>query len=778
MIDPKLVFGEQGIGEDDELSHDSGQCDLGLFAVFAQSFVEHREVGIMACGGKRGPVEGAAGVGAAALDVALACGVAAVVGERRDTGQAGDGSAVEGAELGEVNEQAVGDGGADARDRDEDGIAARQRRIGGDTLGDRAGEARDMAVEVAAPPPELGLEEGQVACRQAVGQRRALCRRRTARMHQLLQRLERLGDRRCGLRAERVAEQRQHLGVDAVGLGACTEGFGEQARAQRVDDRHGKARLAERAMRQAMILGRRLDDDERHVVPGDVAFETPDAIAVVGNAQVLSERVEMDVETVFTDVDADIHWVRALCFGLDLALHSGLAPYHLFRTSAKDRRTTLTRGSKPRGLRSRRSGPGYAAAHPGPTPIFTDSRQTEHARGVPIKKIARDLRVSKNTVRKVVRGDETSFSYERKIQPMPKLGPWVEELERRLEANEKKPRRDRLSLLRIHEDLAALGYGGGYDAVRRYARTWRRRWRLSSPSQGFVPLSFDPGEAYQFDWSHEYARLSGVTTKVKAAHMRLCYSRMRLVQLFPRESQEMVFEAHERAFHFFGGVCRRGIYDNMKTAVSMVFVGKERAYNRRFLELCSHHLVEPVACTPGAGWEKGQVERQVGDVRGRLFVPIPRGRSYAEINAWLMDRCIEDARKHPHPTISQSAARRVPQRPVPEEFSDRCLVSRAPIIVPPIRQRPDREVSGRTTDPRARCALSAEICEVLQEPCPRQLQLHDLTRIHIVPVQVKHPLRRIHADDRSVSLHLSPSGLPVKSSLFLPGTLMPPVGKA
>ena len=89
----------------------------------------------------------------------------------------------------------------------------------------------------------------------------------------------------------------------------------------------------------------------------------------------------------------------------------------------------------------------------------------------------------------------------------------------------------------------------------------------------------------------------------------------------------------------------------MKTAVSTVFVGKKRDYNRRFQEMCTHHLVEPVACTPGAGWEKGQVERQVGDVRGRLFVPSPRGRSYAEINEWLMDRCIEDARKHPHPTI-------------------------------------------------------------------------------------------------------------------------------
>ena len=110
--------------------------------------------------------------------------------------------------------------------------------------------------------------------------------------------------------------------------------------------------------------------------------------------------------------------------------------------------------------------------------------------------------------------------------------------------------------------------------------------------------------------------------------MRLCYSRMQLVQIFTRESQEMVFEAHERAFRFFGRVCRRGIYDNMKTAVSTVFVGKKRDYNRRFQEMCTHHLVEPVACTPGAGWEKGQVERQVGDVRGRLFVPSPRGRSY------------------------------------------------------------------------------------------------------------------------------------------------------
>ena len=244
-------------------------------------------------------------------------------------------------------------------------------------------------------------------------------------------------------------------------------------------------------------------------------------------------------------------------------------------------------------------------------------RRDHLVKGVPIKKLARDLRVSKNTIRKVVRGDETSHTYARKIQPMPKLGPWVEELERQLQANEKKARKDRLTLLQIHEDLGELGYEGGYDAVRRYAKAWRRRRRLLLPSQAYVPLIFDPGEAYQFDWSHEYARLLGTTTKVKAAHMRLCHSRMYLVQIFPRESQEMVFEAHERGFRFFGGVCRRGIYDNMKTAVNTVLTGKKRDYNRRFLEMCSHHLVEPVA-RPRARSARWRARQELAGRRGRL----------------------------------------------------------------------------------------------------------------------------------------------------------------
>ena len=275
-------------------------------------------------------------------------------------------------------------------------------------------------------------------------------------------------------------------------------------------------------------------------------------------------------------------------------------------------------------------------------------RREHFIHGKSIKEIARDLRLSRNTVRKVLRSDETSFSYERQVQPRPKLGRWKEQLDRLLAVNVEAPARERLTLIRIFEELRALGYDGGYDAIRRYARSWAKT-NASATADAFVPLTFAPGEAYQFDWSHEIVVMDGVTTIVKVAHLRLCHSRMMFVRVYPRETQEMVFDAHERAFAFFKGACGRGVYDNMKTAVETIFVGKDRQYNRRFLQMCSHHLVEPVACTPASGWEKGQVENQVGLVRERFFTPRLRFKSYDELNAWLMDKCIAWTKAHGHP---------------------------------------------------------------------------------------------------------------------------------
>jgi transposase len=258
-------------------------------------------------------------------------------------------------------------------------------------------------------------------------------------------------------------------------------------------------------------------------------------------------------------------------------------------------------------------------------------RREHFIKGKTIKEIARDLKVSRNTVRKVLRSGETSFEYERSVQPRPKLGRWAAELDGLLAGNAAKVVREQLTLIRIFEELRGRGYDGGYDAVRRYARQWSKE-RGQSTAAAYVPLSFAPGEAYQFDWSHEVVLLNGVTVIVKAAHVRLCHSRMLYVRCYPRETQEMVFDAHDRAFALFKGTCGRGIYDNMKTAVETIFVGKGRLYNRRFIQMCSHYLVDPVACTPASGWEKGQVENQVGLVRERFFTPRLRFKTLDELN--------------------------------------------------------------------------------------------------------------------------------------------------
>lgn len=169
-------------------------------------------------------------------------------------------------------------------------------------------------------------------------------------------------------------------------------------------------------------------------------------------------------------------------------------------------------------------------------------------------------------------------------------------------------------------------------------------------------MLFPPEETGQFDWSHETVVIRGIEQVVKVAHFRLSYSRKMFVVAYPRETQEMVMDAHIQAFAFFGGAPKRMIYDNLKTVVDAIFQGKERRFNRRFMALASHYLFEPVACTPESAWEKGQVENQVGNVREWLFTPAPRFDSFAELNAWLAQRCEELARRTHPEQVSRTIA--------------------------------------------------------------------------------------------------------------------------
>lgn len=280
-------------------------------------------------------------------------------------------------------------------------------------------------------------------------------------------------------------------------------------------------------------------------------------------------------------------------------------------------------------------------------------RRAYFVQGRKIKAIARELKLARNTVRDIVRagaggGEQTKRKYVRKAQPLPQLEGFVAALETMLIANVGRPKRERLTYQRMFEELRLAGYRGGYDNVRRHAKAWAVR-EGERTTAAYVPLSFAPGEAYQFDWSHEHVLLDGVAVTVKVAQVRLCHSRMPFVRAYMRESQEMVFDAHEKAFQFFKGTPKRGIYDNMKTAVETVFIGKDRKFNWRFEQLMSHHLIEPTACTPAAGWEKGQVENQVGVVRKRFFAPRPSFKTLEGLNGWLADKCVAYAKSQPHP---------------------------------------------------------------------------------------------------------------------------------
>jgi transposase len=225
-----------------------------------------------------------------------------------------------------------------------------------------------------------------------------------------------------------------------------------------------------------------------------------------------------------------------------------------------------------------------------------------------------------------------------------KLDPFADRLAAWLKTEANRPRKQKRTLKQLHADLMSLGFEGSYNRVAAFAREWRadRQRELQTTGRGtFVPLSFAPGEAFQFDWSEDWAIIGSERTKLQVAHTKLSYSRAFIVRAYLLQTHEMLFDAHTHAFRVFGGIPQRGIYDNMRTAIDRVGRGKERDVNARFLAMASHYLFEPEFCNPASGWEKGQVEKNVQDARHRLWQPIPRFPTLDALNDWLETRCRE-----------------------------------------------------------------------------------------------------------------------------------------
>ena len=257
-----------------------------------------------------------------------------------------------------------------------------------------------------------------------------------------------------------------------------------------------------------------------------------------------------------------------------------------------------------------------------------------------LHEIAKLTGLARNTVRSWLRHpDEAAPPTYRRREGPGKLTAFHEVLQLALKADSHRIKQNRRSAKALFIQIQTEGYSGGYSGVTDFVRAWRAG--EGKTPHAFVPLQFALGEAFQFDWSEEGLVIGGIYHRMQVSHMKLCASRAFWLVAYPSQGHEMLFDAHTRSFAALGGVARRGIYDNMKTAVDKVNKGKGRVVNTRFAVMCAHYLFDADFCNVASGWEKGVVEKNVQDSRRRIWIDAQTRKwgSFEELNAWLGARC-------------------------------------------------------------------------------------------------------------------------------------------
>jgi len=285
-------------------------------------------------------------------------------------------------------------------------------------------------------------------------------------------------------------------------------------------------------------------------------------------------------------------------------------------------------------------------------------RRWHFREGMSIREIKRRTGLSRNTIRKYLRSGAVEPQFKVPDRSS-KLDPFADKLSGWLRIEAGKPRKQKRTAKQMHTDLVALGFNGSYGRVGAFVRAWKADRQRDAQTIGrgtFVPLVFAPGEAFQFDWSEDWAVIGGERIKLQVAHTKLSHSRAFAVRAYPLQTHEMLFDALAQAFRMLGGVPRRGIFDNMKTAVDRIGTGKVRQVNARFAAMASHYLFEPEFCNPASGWEKGQVEKNVQDARRRLWQPLPNFPDLTALNVWLEEQCIAQWAQIPHGSLLDTIA--------------------------------------------------------------------------------------------------------------------------
>jgi transposase len=297
--------------------------------------------------------------------------------------------------------------------------------------------------------------------------------------------------------------------------------------------------------------------------------------------------------------------------------------------------------------------------------------------GLSISEIARRTSLARNTIKGWLREPvRSAMSYERSDAPR-LIDGHLEWLRQALQADAQRSRSDRRTALKLHAQLKERGFTGSYCRVTEAVRAWRAEAQAVTARSAFVPLAFAWGEAFQFDWSEEGIAIGGIwRNKVQLSHMKLCASRAFWLVAYPSQGHEMLFDAHTRSLTGLGGVPRRGIYDNMKTAVDRTpRKDRTRVINARFAAMTAHYLFDPDFCNVASGWEKGRVEKGVQDSRRRIWQEAQHQRfgTFAELNVWLATQC-QAAWSARHPdfpgmTILEALEHEQPQlMPMPAPF--------------------------------------------------------------------------------------------------------------
>jgi len=275
---------------------------------------------------------------------------------------------------------------------------------------------------------------------------------------------------------------------------------------------------------------------------------------------------------------------------------------------------------------------------------------------VSVREAARRLRISRNTAAKWLSEPQmVEPTYPQRVATPSLLDPYKDQLAGWLKTDSYRGKRERRSVRAYFEAIRAMGFTGSKSLVYNFCSDWRQAQENAPRNAGFVPLSFELGEAFQFDWSCEYVVIGGLRKRLEVAHTKLAASRAFVLVAYFTQSHEMLFDAHTQAFAVFGGVPRRGIYDNMRTAVDKMGRGKERSVNARFESMTGHYLFEAEFCNRAAGWEKGRVEKNVQDRRRHIWREAAERRwaSLAELNAWLLQACQDSWSDLTHPDWPQ-----------------------------------------------------------------------------------------------------------------------------